>query len=491
MQADTVPVSAPPLALWMRSAARSHYAALALAFALTRAVLYALGLRFNLVLDWMFLADPVDLRDRLLETVYYFHAFPPGMNLLTGALLSISEAHLAGLAHAVFVACGLLLTGSVMYLARAVGAGKSLAFGLALAFSLIPQSLYFENLYLYDYPVPALLAFSAVLFHRAFRAPSFGRWFWFFFACAVLGWIRSALHLVWFVALLAFSCAVTPRGGRLRVLRAALGPLCLLLALYLKNLFVFGVFDSQSQSGGNFTLITTHHMPRPLRKQWVQEGKLSPFADMSFAAPPRDFLPYFPSASNPKYPHNEDLERPSLHAPNYNHWFFLDVNDARRKDARFCLHERPWEYVHTVLARSLPQAFSASTWWHPRSGTPNSPHFGHRKVLGAYEDLYNRLVHGFPVRPYGVYISLPLWLAWVSVRGLRHLRRGDERERLQAALTLLCAIQIVYLIAITALLTYGENARYRYIVEPFIWVIALAAALDMARWWRARRGVAS
>jgi hypothetical protein len=486
MQADTLHESAPAPTRWLRSASQSRYAALALAFVLTRAFFYALGLRFSLVLDWMFLADPADLRDRLLETVYYFHAFPPGMNLLTGVLLQISEANLAALAHAVFVACGLLLTGSLMYLARAVGAGKNLAFGIALAFSVIPQSLYFENLYLYDYPVPALLAFSAVLFHHAFRGTSFARWFWFFFVCAVLGWVRSALHLVWFLALLAFACKATRPGGRARVLRAALGPLALLLALYLKNLVVFGVFDSQSQSGGNFTLITTHLMPRALRTQWVKEGKLSPFADMSFASPPSAFLPYFESPSNPRYPHNEELERPSVKAPNYNHWFFLDVNEARRKDASYCLHQRPWQYVRTVLTITLPQAFSPSTWWHPRSGTARSPHAQHRQVLGGYEDLYNGAMHGFPARPYGVYALLPFWLGWVAVQGSRRLKKGDEAERLRAALLLLCAVQITYLIAITALLTFGENARYRYIVEPFIWVVALAATLDMAAWIRAR-----
>jgi hypothetical protein len=385
----------------------------------------------------------------------------------------------------VFLVCGLLLGGSLLYLARAVGASTPVALVFAIAFSLIPQSLYFENLYLYDYPVPALLAYSAVQFHRAFRQPTFGRWFGFFLVCAVLGWIRSALHLIWFVALLGFALASVPRAARARVLGAALGPLALLTALYLKNYVEFGVFDSQSQSGGNFTLITTHLMPRGLRKQWVREGKISPFADMSFAAPPRDFLPYFESPSNPKYPHNEELERPTIHAPNYNHWFFLSVNEARRKDARYCLSQRPGEYMNNVLHVSLPQAFSPSTGWHPRSGTPNSPHYGHRQVLGRYEDLYNHVVHGLVQPPYGLYLLLPLCLGWVAVAGVMRLMRGTAEERAWGALVLLCAIQIVYLIAITALLTFGENARYRYIVEPFIWVVALATVIDVARRWRA------
>jgi hypothetical protein len=469
---------------------RGDLGLLAVAFAITRLALYALGLRFSLVMDWMFLADPLDLKQRLLETVFYFHAFPPGMNLLTGWLLAISEAHLAALAQVIFAASGLLMCGSLLLLLRAVGAGRRAALGVAVAFSLIPQTLYFENLYLYDYPVPALLSFSAVLFHRAFSAPSLARWLYFFLVCALLGWIRSALHLVWFLALVGFALFGVRRGQRRTVLAAAAGPLVLLLALYIKNYVVFGVFDSQSQSGGNFTLITTHHMPRSLRKQWVAEGKISPFADMSFAAPPSAFLPYFPGTENPDYPQTQSLqniERPTLKAPNYNHWFFLSVNDERRVDARYCLTQRPWEYVHTVLARSLPQAFSASTFWHPRSRTPSSPHAQHRSVLGWWEDAYERIVHRFPVRPYGLYVLLPVCLGWVLFRGYRQLRAGSDPERARGALILLCAMQIVYLIAITALLTYGENARYRYIVEPFIWLVAASTLIDLSAHLRARR----
>ena len=481
----------PAATLW--SAATRDAGALVLAFALTRVVLSLMGLRFNLILDWMFLADPSELKAHLLETVYYFHAFPPGMNLLTGWLLKLSEAHVATLAHAVFMGAGLLLACSLRSLLLAVGVGRRAAFAAALGFSLLPQSLYFENLYLYDYPVPALLAYSALVFHRAVAAPRFRRWLWFFTLCAVLGWIRSALHLVWFLGLVLLSVLVVPGAERRRVGLAALAPLALLSSLYLKNLVVFGVFDAQSQSGGNFTLITTHHMPRPLRKQWVQEGKISPFADMSFAAPPSDFLPYFESPLNPAYPHNEALERPTLHAPNYNHWFFLTVNDKRRADARYCLRERPWEYVHTVLTRSFPQAFSPSTRWHPRTGTPSSPHAAHRAVLGGYEDLYNRLVHELPVRPYGLYVFFPVLLAFASRGAWRRLRReagagapAHEDARAAGALVLMCALQILYLIAITALLTYGENARYRYIVEPLIWVVGAAGLSELRAWVRAR-----
>src|SRR5690606_21529585 len=140
-----------------------------------------------------------------------------------------------------------------------------------------------------------------------------------------------------------------------------------------------------------------------------------------------------------------------------------------------------------VLERALPQAFSPSTRWHPKTGTPRSPHARHRRVLGAWEDAYNRLVHELPVRPYGLYVLLPPCLVWVLIQSYRRLRSGSGAARALGALTGSCAIQILYLVAITALLTFGENARYRYIVEPFIWVVVASTLVDLRGIVGARR----
>ena len=476
-------VSAGPVlqSLRRRCLEEWDYAALGVAVIASRIVLYALGLRFRLVLDWMFLADPADLRDHLFETIRYFHAFPPGMNMLTGVLLKLAPEHVAGLAHGLFLACGLLMAESLLYLMRAVGIPRGWALGSAFAFSLLPATLYFENLYLYDYPVPALLTFAAVLFHRALVRRAFVPWLAFFSVLAILGFMRSALHLVWFTAILCFALLIA-RDAR-RICMAAAGPALLLLALYAKNLIIFGVFDSQSQSGGNAILITTYHMPRQLRKQWIAEGKLSPFADLGFSAPPRSFLPYLGSPQSERWPQHQlsELDRPSVGSPNYNHWFFLEANRRRRDDAMYYLRERPREYLMTVWRKSLPQAFGPTTLWHPQRGTPGSPHHGHRQLLGGYEDAFNRIVHNTILPPVGFYVLLPLFIAWIAWRGWPLVRSASDDERAIGGLWYFSLLQISYLVAVIALLTWGENARYRYIIEPFIWLVVTKTLLDAAK----------
>src|SRR5687767_3075486 len=135
---------------------------LSLIFVVSRAALLWAGIRFDFSLDWMWLGDPADLRDRLLETLYYFHAFPPGMNLMTGILLKLGGSHAAPLALATFWALGLVIVNSLLYLSRVSGLSTRVALGVAVAFSLLPQSIYFEHLYIYEYPIAALLCLAAV-----------------------------------------------------------------------------------------------------------------------------------------------------------------------------------------------------------------------------------------------------------------------------------------------------------------------------------------
>ena len=90
--------------------------ALLVLFPLSRVGFHLLGLRFNADIQWMFLSDPAALRERLLETLYYFHAFPPGMNLITGLLLKASEDNFAVLAALLYGGFGLLLVQSMLFL---------------------------------------------------------------------------------------------------------------------------------------------------------------------------------------------------------------------------------------------------------------------------------------------------------------------------------------------------------------------------------------
>jgi hypothetical protein len=460
------------------------HGALSLAYLLTRAALFAAGFPFVFSLDWMWMADPVDLRDRLLATVTYFHAFPPGMNLLTGALLKAGGiAHAGTVAQVMFLALGVVQVNALMYLGRAVGLSGLVAASLALAFSVTPAAIYFDHLYLYEWPVTTLLVVAAVLFHRAVRSGHAWSWFTCFGVCALIGLTRSTFHLAWFALVVAGSCWLSSSGRWRPVLRGAWAPGLLLAAVYAKNAVLFGAFAISTFGPASFHLVTVDRLPREVRDTWIREGRLSPFAAISAYASPRTYAPHFGSADLAGWPPTVTrLQHATVNAPNFNHWFLLKVHEARRRDVQVALTARPLDYVRSVGA-GLRAFSSPSTGWHPRSRTPASPHLAHRAVLGRYDAWYTRAVHGFPWPPVGLYAFVPLvclFHAW------RLRQRAQDADPARAALLGFCLFLVVYTTAASTMLTYFESSRYRFQIEPFLWLLTAVAVQSLIRSVRAR-----
>jgi len=456
-----------------------HYLLLLGVFLATRLLFFALGLRFHLDLSWMFLSDLPSLRERLLETVYYFHAFAPGMNLVTGLLLKLSPAHVLFSAAALFWASGYLLLVSACRLFHLMGCSKWSAMALGVALSLVPQSVYLENLYLYTHLCTSLVCWAAVAFHLALARGSARAWFGFFLTCALLGWLYTAFHLFWFLLLGGLALWVVGRGRRRAVLFGGAAPLLLLLALYVKNYAVFGVFGATSWGGANLTLATTQPMPAEQKRAWIENGELSPFAAISVFAPPSEYLKLLPPDLHFPWPGTDELWRPSVDAPNFNHGLYLQVNRQRQKDASYYIRREPLRYLATVFGRNLPAMFSSTTHWHKLDKQPGSPHYDHRLVLGPYERLYDKLVHSWPVPPVGLYLFLPFFCAWAARHCWQNWRSSEAAERQRALLLGFCLVQIGFVVAASSLFSSVESARYRYTVEPFIWAV-VAVGLQAA-----------
>jgi hypothetical protein len=447
------------------------YLLLSLVFIVSRVVLASAGLQFAFSLDWMWMADPLDLRDRLAETLYYFHAFPPGMNLLTGLLLKASPANPGNLAHFLFAATGLGLVNLVFALGQRLGLPPRVAFAVAALFALLPAEIYFEHLYLYELPITTLLCLTALMFHRALGRSSTSAWLAFFTLCAVIGVTRSTFHLIWFGVMAALALWFTKAGARRQVLIAAVLPLLLLVGVYAKNFALFGEFAASTFGPASFHLVTVDRLPLAERNRWIAKGELSPFAAISAYAPPREYRRFFETSEHAGWPSQlTRLDHQSVKAANFNHWFLLEVHRARRHDVLHYLRARPWDYVRNVVA-GLRDLFRPSTEWHPRTGTARSPHAQHRQVLGAYERGYNGLVHRFPIAPFGLYAFLPLVWLWGLWRAFGLARRGDSAGRARGGLLLFCLFQILYVIAASSMLTFLEESRYRFQVEPMIWLV--------------------
>src|SRR5262249_25507514 len=152
------------------------------------------------------------------------------------------------------------------------------------------------------------------------------------------------------------------------------------------------------------------------------------FAAIGVFAGPADYVPFFPPHRDGRSPILDELEHPTFHASNFNHWVMLPVMRDRRTDALEYLRERPAAYLETAL-HNVGAFFGPATRWHPRTGKPGSPHYEHAKVLGRYEDAYNSFVHF----GWGIYALLPLPCVWAFRNVQRGARSSKARRRARVA----------------------------------------------------------
>lgn len=459
----------------------SLHALLTVAYAVAHLAIDAAGLPFELSVDWMWMADAGDLRDRLLATLYYYGAFPPGMNLATGLLLKIGEHHAIALAHLWFWAIGLVFTNALFFVARAAGLPPIVALILTLAFMLAPPSIYFEHLYHYEWPIAALLCVVAAFFYLGVRRPARPAWLACFAACACVGLTRSTFHPAWYVAMVLLGAWLVERPLRARVVTAAVVPGVLIFGVCLKNFLLFDDFAVSTYGPSSVTLSTVAHLPYDVRDRWMARGDLSPFAAMNVYAPPREYAKYFGSPDHPHWPPQlTRLEHANANAPNYNHWWLLSVQRARRADVFQYLRARPLDYVSNVTV-NLVEMTGPTTMWHPREGTRAAPHYRHRWLLGGCERWFNRALHSLPLAPAGLYLFLPIPLVWAGMRAWRDAKAADPDARARGALVLLMVFLIGYAFAASTMLTSLEMSRYRYQVESMIWIVSALFAVSL---WR-------
>jgi hypothetical protein len=199
------------------------------------------------------------LRNRLFESLFYFHMQPPLMNLLVGIALKAFPDHYGPALHALCLAVGLSSAILLYILMRRLGVSQGISSVLTILFITSPACVLYENFPMYEYLILCLLLASSLALHKLILHASFWMAFLFFSLLAALAWIRSLYHLFYVLGIAAAVAFFLPKRRRM-VLAAAAFPVVTILALLLKNLFVFGLFSSSSWLGQNLVTVTIHQL---------------------------------------------------------------------------------------------------------------------------------------------------------------------------------------------------------------------------------------
>lgn len=325
---------------------------LAALFVAVRLAVLALGQRFDAdnLTSWMQIADLALLREHLWRTLWYLHSQPPLFNLMIGLALRAGPAAfpwIVGTIYAVVTLGGIL---AVHALLRDMTGRPRLAFVVAAWLCVSPAVLLFSQKLYYDGLVPWLLCMALWGLHAGLARRS-GGWLAFGFAMlAVTTLLRSMIHPVLFVALLAIVL-LAGAGMRRRVLLAAALPGAAIGAVMLKNLVIFGSTALSSWAPLNVDHTTVDRLPLATREAMIREGRLSRFAVVQGFSPPPVYLAMLPPIPPTGEPSLDNL-RKSTGEDNWNHILYTKIGAARTHDALVGLAADPVGFVG-VLATSL------------------------------------------------------------------------------------------------------------------------------------------
>jgi hypothetical protein len=263
----------------------SSYVLLILIFIVSRVVYYLLGVRFDAsgLTEYLQFINVDLLRHHLLQSLYYLHFQPPGYNLFLGIVLQMFPYTYGAVFHAINLIFGAAITCFLFCLMRSLGVRVRLALIMTVFFCLSPAVVLYENWILYDYQITFFLALGAVFLFRFIKYCNAMNAIGFLSCQLWLVMIRNQYHLIYFVVICVLLFYFAKRN---RQLVACIGSVLviLVLALYMKNLLLFGRFASSTWMDMNLALLTTHQLTPEERNLFVSQGKLSPLSTAMEAA---------------------------------------------------------------------------------------------------------------------------------------------------------------------------------------------------------------
>lgn len=468
---------------------RVCYALLAIVFALSRLGYYLAGVRFDArpVLHYFQFIDPELLKHRLFQSLLYLHIQPPGWNLFIGVILKLFPTSYPAAFHATYLLLGLGICWSTYYLMRALKVSRWLAFALTVWFIVSPGVVLFENYLLYEYVVAFLLLLAAVaLFH--FVQNGRARWAaLFFLALFSLVMVRNFFHLAYFAAILA-ALVFFYASHRRTILVCGSVPLLAVLALYGKNLVVFGTFSGSTWMGMNMDVITSHQLTGYEAQDFVRRGVISPVSLLDVGSPAAVYRPYISTPARTGIP-ILDLCVTSTGATNFNCLAFREIQRTYTQDGFALLRTYPVVYLRSEEAAwfsyflppgdfpffdlNRPRIRSLDRFW-------NLVFFGQFKEAGSRKELRQLAARGARASLAfytGIFLMLGIpvlwvWGAWYLVRGIRR----KTLDRSAAILIGFLLLNIGYLTLIANFLSSFENNRYRFPVDAF-YVVLLGVAI--------------
>lgn len=450
-------------------------------FVVSRVIFYLAGVRFDTTpLFGIQLIDPILLKEKLFQSLFYLHGQPPLFNLFVGVILKLFPESFSVVFHGLYMLAGYFIALGFYTLQRRLNIKETLAAAFTCFFIINPACILYENWLMYTYFILGVIIWSAVFLHRYISHHQTNDILVFFILTASLVLTYSSYHLVWFLFLWCMLL-VFVRGRRKQIITAAIIPLMIIAALYVKNLIMFGSFTtSKTWMAFNLLEMSAKNVPSKTIDQLFREGKI------------KTYDPFIPPKTGVQI--LDDIIKPSTGELNWHSQQSLINADTDIYNAKFFLKHYPQIYLDSVTRAYQIYFFPG----------PTDVTFHNRPPIEFYENIYNFMFwHLNSINNQTLYKeNLLLWskfdtLTWddlslnlyamvvIFYLGLFlagfiwiYLEYKRSNRNLAFILTLLFMLLNIFYISVgnNFFAWIGSN-RYRFVVEPFYLTI-LALCLN-------------
>jgi hypothetical protein len=457
----------------------------------SRLVFYLAGVRFDMTpltgqIKMFQLLDLHQLQHNLVQSIWYLQSQPPLFNLVSGLLLKLPTVAIRPTLVVASLVLGLGLVLTSYYLALELHVPRRVSFVLAVVVVLDPANVLYGNWYFYSFPTAVALTFAALCLARHVRTGSLPSGLGFFGSLMSVVLLNSTFQWFWLVIAAAPLVIVLRRRRRSwqAMLAMAAVPLLLVSLWYVKNAVLFHTYSTSSWAGMNLSKVARGLAPPDQLAKLIAEKRVSPVSRIGPFEPVSAYGPNFDS-----HPVTGvvvlDQRTKDDGTPNFNNINYIRISNQLLHDDLVYIRAYPGTYAHNVSRAAIlffvpPEQYNFVE--------PNSRH------LSGFLSTFDRYVAWEP-RPTAIatnsFAAAQVTFGQVSIGSvitfsivLLAIPFMVWRRRSDApwALTLTFIwMSTAYVLALTTLVEYGENERFRYDLGPLPLIAAVAVVVALLK----------
>jgi 4-amino-4-deoxy-L-arabinose transferase-like glycosyltransferase len=413
------------------------------------------------------------LREDLWRSLWHLHTQPPLYNLWGAFFLRTFGDSALEAMHAAHIALGAMACAMGYAIGRAMGLGRIAAALVAGFVALLPSLVLYEAYALYEILTLFWLTTMVYGFARFERAGYVRREVWLWGGLASLSLLmltRSSFHLLLWLPVAAVAVVASDKGKRWLTALVAVILILPVAGWYTRNQIEFGFFGASSWAGMNSWRIASEGWDADELKALVADGKIA-----EVAAHVKEFS--LPSQYAP-FGFTMQTGDGVLGLDDYSNGAMVSVARDYGRSARALVVADPGRYVQSVAKAYARFNRPTSTYDHLETNRARLP----AAWIGLEETLY--LTRW--MQPWG---SLSAWLLplslllyatwWILWR--RRTKPGWFGFVIEEPTATLTAGVLTYTVLVSSLLEYGENERFRFVVEPLSWLFIAAVIANVIR----------